>query len=184
MQNYELLFIMPGTMGEDETAPVVEKVKQLVANNGGMDWELETLEKKRLAYPMKHIRYGYFYLAFFRAEPAAAVKVRAELRLMPELLRSLVGKFNPEKQKTRKIDFGQVLPLGAEAVRPGAGIEAAAMGVSAEQPVEGVAQPASGVVQEEAKEEKAAVKRAKKPVDMDEIDKKLDEILDLDLGNV
>lgn len=183
MQNYELLFIMPGTMAEDETAPVVEKVKQVVANNGGANWELEPLEKKRLAYPMKHIRYGYFYLAFFRAEPAAAVKVRAELRLMPELLRSLVGKFNPEKQKMRKIDFGQALS-GAEAVKPAVDIGAAAMGVAIEQSPEKIIRPAAEEAKVEAQEDKVAAKKIKKPVDMDEIDKKLDEILDLDLGSV
>ena len=171
-------------MAEDETAPVIEKVKQLVVNNGGTDWELEPLEKKRLAYPMKHIRYGYFYLAFFRAEPAAAAKVKTELRLMPELLRSLVGKFNPEKQKQRRIDFGQLLPLGAETVRPSANIEAVAMGVGTEQTIASIAQPVKEVVHEDAIEEKAAVKKIKKPVDLDEIDKKLDEILDLDLGSV
>ncbi|MBI5222502.1 MAG: 30S ribosomal protein S6 [Candidatus Magasanikbacteria bacterium] len=184
MQNYELLFILPGTMGEDETAPVIEKVKQLVANNGGADLALEPLEKKRLAYPMKHIRYGYFYLAFFRAEPSATAKIQTELRLMPELLRSLVGKFNPEKQKQRRIEFGQVLASGAEISRPSVGIEAVSMGVGAEQPVVTVAQPVKEVVLEDAMEEKATMKKIKKPVDLDEIDKKLDEILDLDLGSV
>ena len=58
------------------------------------------------------------------------------------------------------------------------------MGVGTEQTIASIAQPVKEVVHEDAIEEKAAVKKIKKPVDLDEIDKKLDEILDLDLGSV
>lgn len=188
MQNYELLFILPGTMSEDEAAPVVEKVKKAVADNAGVGWDLEAMEKRRLAYPMKHIRYGYFYLAFFHAEQASAVKIQNELRLMPGLLRALVAKFNPEKQKMRKIDFGMIPASASDAftapVKPA--IEMQALDVAANiGPAAIVAPEQAEAIIEPVQEEKiAVVKKIKKPVDLADIDKKLDEILDLDLSNV
>lgn len=197
MQNYELLFILPGTMSDDEVAPVIEKVKSVVINNSGTNWELEPMEKRRLAYPMKHIRYGYFYLAFFQAGPEAVVKTRAELRLLPELLRSLVSKFDPEKQKFHKIDFSQAPQLFVDGAKVAVEINA----VSAiKAPVDVVNQVVTATAvedkavetredakeeeSEESKKEKMTSKRGKKPIDLAEIDKKLDEILNLDLSNV
>lgn len=198
MQNYELLFILPGTMSDDEVVPVIEKVKSVVINNSGTNWELEPMEKRRLAYPMKHIRYGYFYLAFFQAGPEAVVKTRAELRLLPELLRSLVSKFDPEKQKFHKIDFSQAPQQFVDGVRVMAEINAvSAVKAKSEQSVDVTNQVSTATAVEnktvemkddikieESKEEKVAQKRGKKPIDLAEIDKKLDEILNLDLSNV
>lgn len=199
MQNYELLFILPGTMSDDEVAPVIEKVKSAVINNSGTNWELEPMEKRRLAYPMKHIRYGYFYLAFFQAGPEAVVKTRAELRLLPELLRSLVSKFDPEKQKFHKIDFSQAPQQFIDGVRVMAEINTvSAVKEKSEQHVEVANQVITATAAEDKavekqeyvktdeniKEEKVTPKRGKKPIDLAEIDKKLDEILNLDLSNV
>ncbi|OGH71516.1 MAG: 30S ribosomal protein S6 [Candidatus Magasanikbacteria bacterium RIFCSPLOWO2_01_FULL_43_20b] len=183
MQNYELLFVVPGTMSEDEVSPIVEKVKKAVLDNAGVNWGLETMEKRRLAYPMKHIRYGYFYLAFFQAEAEAVVKMRNELRLMPEMLRALVTKFDPEKQKIRRIEFGTTPTPGIEVVKNT--VETLAMEAAANVGPTVVAAPeAVERIVEPVQEEKVSAKKIKKPMDLAEIDKKLDEILDLDLTNV
>ncbi|MBI4426973.1 MAG: 30S ribosomal protein S6 [Candidatus Magasanikbacteria bacterium] len=186
MQNYELLFVVPGTLSEDEVAPVVEKVKKVVLDNAGASWEMEAMEKRRLAYPMKHIRYGYFYLAFFQAEAEAVVKMQNELRLMPETLRALVTKFDPEKQKMRRIEFGTTPTPGMDAVKNA--VETISMEAAANVGPAVVAAPvAVETIVEPVQEEKAAAvsaKKTKKPIDLAEIDKKLDEILDLDLTNV
>lgn len=195
MQNYELLFILPGTLAENETQPTVEKVKMIVERNGGENIEVAPMDKKRLAYPMRQIRYGYFYLVFFKAESAGVKQMQADLKLMPELLRSLIQKSNPELS-SRKIEFGQLAPTSSEvgAVAMGIPVEA----VMTEQVrVEPVKDGAVVVAAEEAQiqkpvEEKPlevksapAIKREeKKKVSLDEIDKKLDEILDIDLESV
>lgn len=183
MQNYELLFVLPGTMSEDEAAPVVEKVKKIIEGNAGVGWTLDPMEKRRLAYPMKHIRYGYFYLAFFQTGPVEVVKIQNELRLMSELLRALVAKFDPEKQKMRKIDFGQMLAPGMDMVKTPVESEAIEAAINVGPTVVTAPAEPAGIT-EPIQEEKSAVKKAKKPMDLAEIDKKLDEILDLDLTNV
>lgn len=187
MQNYELLFILPGTLSDQETAPTVEKVKGIIEKNNGKEYSLEVMDKKRLAYPIKQIRYGYFYLAFFKAEPKDSEQMQKELRLMPELLRALAQKHDP-KQTMRKIDFGErVEPFYGERVEP-TDYNAPAPAVEPRL----APQPEAGHPMAEAPTEQAAVqtpvsapvKKAEKKISLDEIDKKLDEILDIDLGSV
>ena len=113
MQNYELLFILPGTLSDDEAKPLVEKVKQVVEDSGAVNLELKELGKSRLAYPMKHIRYGYFNVIRFEADGKQVEKIKAELRLVSGLLRALVTKYDPKviKEGNRlgnRIDFVEV----------------------------------------------------------------------------
>ena len=79
MNHYELLFVLPGTLSENETEPLVNKIKTIIEKNGGQKLTVAELEKRRLAYPMKHIRYGYFGLAYFEAEPEMVKKMEQDL---------------------------------------------------------------------------------------------------------
>jgi ribosomal protein S6 len=69
MSKYELLAVFPGTLDD---AQVKEKSEELLAvvKVSGADAEIHPLGKNRLAYPINHIRYGYFFTYVF-TEPAA-----------------------------------------------------------------------------------------------------------------
>lgn len=198
MQNYQLLFVLPGTLSDEETAPTVEKVKGIIEKNNGQEYSLEAMDKKRLAYPIKHIRYGYFYLAFFKAEPKDAVQMQKELKVMPEFLRAILQKHDPKKQTMRKIDFGEVFqssPAYGERVEPVRGEYVEPAVYNAPAPSAAVSTPAEVevVAPQSMTEEQTVVsapvlppvkKAESKKISLEEIDKKLDEILDIDLGSV
>lgn len=203
MQNYELLFILPGTLAENETQPIADKVKAAVERNHGEGIEVVAMDKKRLAYPIKHIRYGYFYLVFFKAENKDTQQIRADLRLMTELLRATVQKHDPEKS-LRQIEFGQVYPnmemqapvveskpvesvvetVVEEPVKEGEAPEVVSEVVPMAEQVPPVEQAVVAEEKPEVVSAPAFKKAGKKKIDLDEIDKKLDEILDIDLGSV
>lgn len=236
MQNYELLLILPGTLSEDEVDPLVEKVSKVIEDNGGANLSVEKIEKRRLAYPIKHIRYGYFNLAYFEAEPEVVLAIQNKLLLIPELLRVLVQKHNPAIQKSRTIKFGLPMQNKDDLVAPRRNSDSRSSStrtaprkeekpaqevseakpvevekvekteeavaevakseevvkteeVSAEEKVEEVKEeaPVEEKVEEkteEKKEEPKTEEPKKEKVDMEDIDKKLDEILDIDLSNV
>lgn len=198
MQNYELLFVLPGTLSDEETAPTVEKVKGIIEKNSGIDYFLEAMDKKRLAYPINHIRYGYFYLAFFKAEPKDAVQTQKELKVMPELLRALLQKYDPKKQTMRKIDFGEMIqsaPAYSERVEPVRGeyVDPAVYNAPTQSTVVSTPAEVEAVAPQSVTEEQIVVsapvlppvkKAESKKISLEEIDKKLDEILDIDLGSV
>ncbi len=190
---------MPGTLAENEAQPTADKVKAVIERNHGEGIEIIALDKKRLAYPMNHIRYGYFFMVFFRAESADVQQIRADLRLMTELLRATVQKHDPQ-HSLRQIEFGQVYqPADPNAPftesRPvvvEAPVTVVEKTVVEEVPATAVAPvlEAEPIVVVEEKPEILATpapkkeKESKKKIDLDEIDKKLDEILDIDLGSV
>lgn len=95
MQNYEILYILPGTLGEDEIAPVVNSIKELVEKSGGTGVKMQDLGKSRIAYPIKHIRYGYFQLCQFQIESDKMPELRNKLSLKQNLLRAVVNKIGP-----------------------------------------------------------------------------------------
>jgi len=175
--------VLPGTLAENEIAPEVEKVKAIILENGGENLEVGESDKRRLAYPVKQIRYGYFLLAYFTAEAKAVKTIEAKLRLMPELLRALVYKYSPKAKKAKKIDFG-LLAAGEER-RPEVAFVPMAAAPAVEEFKEVVVMSEEKKKLEAAPVKKAwAKKESKKKVDLDEIDKKLDEILDMGLDNV
>jgi len=204
MQNYELLAIFPGTLSESEVQPSVEKVQQVIAENGAAGLEFRDMGKSRLAYPIRHIRYGYFYVARFQAEQEVINKIQQKLKLMPELLRSLISKYNPQTHKEGKIVFAHVIAEKAPVEeRTFAEVSANVRSVKVEQPAEAtekvveeieitpepvVETKAEAEVKTEAEKPVEPVKKAtrgRKPkVSLDDIDKKLDEILDIDLEKV
>jgi len=188
MKTYELLVIFPGTLAENEVNAEVEKVKTVVTVNGGTNLEMGEIEKRRLAYPMKHIRYGYFQLASFSADAVQIKAMENKFRLMPELLRALIRLIDPKANK--KINFG-ALVVGEDTKRGDNENEVVSEPVVVTAtPVVEVKKVEVIVSAEQQKLDAAPVKKAgakkeeKKKINLDEIDKKLDEILDIGLDNV
>lgn len=168
MQQYELLCVLPGTLAEDEVTPVVQGVADVLAEQGAQSVTIEDMGKNRFAHPIQHIRYGYFRLFLFQAEPAAIPVIERKLRLGGGLLRALINKYDPALREASKQQREKQKDtyVGAE-----------------ESPVEElIATPAPATVSK-AEETEVADGEPKK-IDMKEIDKKLDELLETDLKNV
>ena len=152
MKKYELLFILPGTLDEKEAQTQAEAVLQLVKEQDAAA-ELKLLGKNRLAYPIRQIRYGYFYLAFFSVETAGLKTLQEKLALDRDLLRRMITDYN-EKFNMAVQPAGKHLTDIDEIM------------ANAEEKAEKVYEPK---------------KKATPTMTIQEIDKKLDEILD---GNV
>jgi small subunit ribosomal protein S6 len=172
MQNYELLFILPGTLAEDEVKPLVAKVKETVEAVGGKEYVAEDMGKSRLAYPIDHIRYGYFQLAHFQAETKEVAAIEKKLRLLNNLLRVLIQKYDPSK-KAQRITFADQISADQPAFVP------TPVSLSEENEASLNIQSHTVPVKEEKKTKKSSAK-----VSLDDIDKKLDEILEIDIDKV
>lgn len=191
MQNYELLFILPGTMSEDEIKPVADSVKTIVEDLGGTDVVWQDLGKTRLAYPIKHIRYGYFQLFYFKGGPTVAPALNEKLRLMAQFIRVVLRKMDANKKKIEKIvaidDVRSREPKtfvkeeskhrdGEDAKE----VEKKPKNISAE--VEASMTMDSAPVGPKEIKQKTETKTEK--VKLDEIDKKLDELLETGMLDV
>jgi len=177
MKHYELLTVIPGTMSEDEIPGVVDQIKQTLAEQGATVDEVVDMGKTRLTYPMKHIRYGYFHTMSFQAEPESIASIQKQLGLMSTLLRALINAFTPAQKKEYA---GKIDAFRVRHDKYGKSKEKKEQ--TSPSPTRGPASPQK-VVTEVPKKEDAEKKEGGK-VDLKDIDKKLDALLEGDLEKV
>lgn len=87
---YELGFIIPSNVPEPETKTVIGNVQARVEQLGGKVTNVDNWGRRRLAYPIKDFREGYYI--FFQMEfPTQQVaELERGLRLNDQVLRHLV----------------------------------------------------------------------------------------------
>ena len=103
-----------------------------------------------MAYPIKQIRYGYFYTIIFSVEAEDLKALQIKFGLMPDLLRAMVTDYNEKFSTSQKISY----------TTNDVGVTTAAVEES-----------------EEVVDAEVAPKKVDEKVSMQDIDKKLDEIL-------
>ncbi len=152
MKKYELLLVLPGTLDEKESETRSNEILSLIKESDNAA-EIAVIGKMRLAYPIKQIRYGYYYTIIFNVESKALKTIQEKLGLMRDLLRAIVSIYNPNYNPAQKLSY-----------------TASSVGVAAMNEENTVSEA-----------EKTVVKPATKPLDVkvsiQDIDKKLDEIL-------
>lgn len=159
MKKYELMLVLPGTLDEKEAEVKSAEILELL-KTGDKESRLTTLGKNRLAYPIKQIRYGYFYTIHATLDTAPLKVIQDKIALMRDILRGIIYIHNPNWTDTQKIQY----------VTSNAGVTVMAKDGEVVRPTSAPAEVAP------VAESKEDTKETKK-LDMKEIDKKLDEIL-------
>ena len=190
MKKYELLFVLPGTLSENEVAPAAEKIKAIVEKSGSQNVKLQDLGKSRIAYPVRHIRYGYFQLCNFEAKAKDVLEISNTLRLMPEVLRAMVNireKAGVALDKISVISDVTVRETTGQ-VKLFEGQRAENRGKDKEKAVEVTEEIVAShqLDKPKVKMTKSKVKTETKVEDikMEDIDKKLDELLGANIADV
>ena len=88
-EKYELMYIINPTLGEEDTAAVVEKFKALVEQHGTID-EMELMGKRRLAYEINNLTDGYYVLVKFSSTPDFPAELDRILGITDSVIRSLI----------------------------------------------------------------------------------------------
>ena len=99
---YELVFILRVTLGEEETAAVVEKFKTLIAANGTID-AVDEWGKRRLAYPIDDETEGYYVQIDFTSGNEFPAELDRVLGINDAVLRSLITSKPIIKVRPKKI---------------------------------------------------------------------------------
>ncbi|MDD4995157.1 MAG: 30S ribosomal protein S6 [Patescibacteria group bacterium] len=159
--NYELLYIISAQYTDDEVAGLKDKVTAALQKSPINILTNENLGKLKLAYPIKHARHGFYILVEFETEPAAVRGLEREIRLMPEVLRH------------------QLISLGAK--RPSDEARKAIRMISYEEPEPDAVREPAPRSRSQSGGPRTAPRPAPKKVNLEELDKKLDEILESDV---
>ncbi len=88
MKHYELMYIIPLKVGQDDNNDTQQKVHDMLTGEGANITMEENLGKRKLAYAINHVRHGTYVVAEFDLEPEKLAKVQSWLSLSGEVLRS------------------------------------------------------------------------------------------------
>ena len=156
MKTYELTYIISSEITNEEAQAYAREVDSFIQGKEGIIIKSENPVAKTLSFPIKKIGSGYFTISEFQAEPDKIKDIEEKLEKDGKILRHMVTIKKPFKiQKERRTRKEPLFSATAEPEKSKTPAE--------ETPAE----------TEEQKEEKKPAKK----VELEEIDKKLDEIL-------
>ncbi len=156
--HYELLYIVPNNYTEDEVKGIKANVDKLIADQGGKITHEEYWGKKKFCFPIKHGQHGYYLLSEFDMEAANLAKVNTELRMSHEVLRHMIVTKTIMTEKQAELERKRQEALIAERA-------------AKKEKKEESSRPAPV---------KEAPKEAPKKLSAQELDDKLDKILETD----
>lgn len=164
LEHYELLYIIPvSKYTEEELKPVVEKITGIIEKHGGVNFKQQIIGKRKLAFKIKQANQGFYVALEFDFPQDKLRDLDKELRFHEDVLRHLIIKkrfkteeeIQAEKQAKVRIETRADKEMAAEIEKE------------------------KDALKVDRAEKKVAPKETPK-VSLEELDKKLDEILKAD----
>ncbi|MBN1400104.1 MAG: 30S ribosomal protein S6 [Anaerolineae bacterium] len=90
MRAYELIFIGDPELDQEALDALVERVQGIITANGGELIKVESMGRRRLAYPIKRRREGHYMLIHAGLDNAAIAELQRGLRLAEDVLRHML----------------------------------------------------------------------------------------------
>ena len=174
MNKYELLYIVSSAYTDVEIEKIQQQVNAEVTVVGGTIVASQNLGKIKLAYPIKKQWHGSYILTYFDVDPSAITALDRKLTLTDEVLRHTLITRKADVQKMAFELTSYVAPLSEEARRERHKDHAE----EGERPVhrrkvEALPLPAPSLSSPDEKK-----------MSIEELDKKLDELLEVDVTTI
>ena len=151
---YELAYFLSPELNESEILACADKIKKFIGEAGGNVTTEIPAQKKKMGQAIKKFAFGHFGILYFQSEPAGIEELKNNLKLEPKILRCLIVAKKPLSAARGK-------PVLKTAKKP----KIAGAPAPAEKPA---APPVQKLEKMEPEKEK---------VQMEELNKKLEEIL-------
>lgn len=90
MKLYEAMFVVDSNKARQEHEKVVEELKGVILKGGGEVVNCDKWEERKLCYAIKRHKRAIYYLAHFRAEGEAIVRIERAAQLCETVLRALI----------------------------------------------------------------------------------------------
>lgn len=90
MRDYELMYIVRPTVGDEGFPAVTERVDGFVASIGGEAGEKQVWGKRRLAYPIERHDDGYYIVQKIQLDPGRVGALEELLRIADDVIRHIV----------------------------------------------------------------------------------------------
>ncbi len=90
LRDYELMYIVRPTTGDEGFPSVVEQVNGLIGSLGGEAVDNNIWGKRRLAYPINDHEDGYYVVSHIRLGPEQVAPFEDRLRISDDVIRHIV----------------------------------------------------------------------------------------------
>lgn len=166
---YELFYLV-GASKEAELDKIKQEVAAIVTAEGGVFAEKQVVEKRKMAYEVKHENRGFYVAQRFELEDASRVQaINRKLGLYTNILRVMITRADelPELTSREEREAKATREVRTEIKKP----------IRVEEKAKVVASVTESKTEEAAPAEEAPVKAEK--LDEEDINKKLEEILNI-----
>ena len=89
MNKYELAVVVNAKLEDEETAAVVDRVKEYITRFGGTIIDVDDWGKRKLAYEIQKMHEGHYFFIHFEADPTCPGELEKQLRIMENVIRYL-----------------------------------------------------------------------------------------------
>jgi small subunit ribosomal protein S6 len=127
MRKYECFIIIDADLPDDAIAGADEKIKNVVAGNGGAVLDYVPWGKKKLAYPVKKRTRGHYVLMEFAGESKLVAELERNMRLDERILKFITvmiqDRYDPQAEEAKEPkalppftdeEVGKVIPLATD----------------------------------------------------------------------
>lgn len=101
MPKYELMYILSSAVSDEQVPQISSEVDKFVSENEGSTLGQEFLGKKKLAYPVKKTRNGFYVLQIFNLPANKLQELDNKLRSLESIIRYMI--VNVEEMERRKV---------------------------------------------------------------------------------
>lgn len=89
VKKYEGMFLSHNKEARKDTDYLADHVKQLIEKVGGEVVQMTKWDERKLAYPVKGVTHGVYFLVWFTGDSSTETNLRGEIRLSSLILRHL-----------------------------------------------------------------------------------------------
>lgn len=90
MKSYELVYILRPDLDAEQQEAIIGRIKQRIVEQGGAIEAEDRWGMRRLAYPIRKFREGYYVVTRFTFNGAQIPELKRFLELNEDLLRSMI----------------------------------------------------------------------------------------------
>jgi small subunit ribosomal protein S6 len=183
--HYEMIYIISNKYSEEELNKIIKKIDKLITDNSGKITYNENWGKKKLAYQIKGFKYGYYNLVEFDLKGEKLLKLNNSLRMETDIIRHQIvscklktkQEIEKEKKKMEKIWLTKLKGIEEQEQKTKKlekKEEKKSSNIKNKKTKKESEQKKDNQIEKEKKEAK------NKDIKLEDLDKKLDKILDTD----
>src|SRR3989344_846518 len=103
MPKYELMYILSSAVSDNDVPAITAEIDKSITGFGGDLISTQALGKKKLAYPIKKTRNGFYILSTFHSDGAKIKDLDAKIRSLDSIIRYIIVNLE-ELEKRREKD--------------------------------------------------------------------------------